>query len=95
MGLNSVVVCSDGMSVSNPKFYRKAEKKLKLRHQQMDRNIKGLKNRNKARIRLKKAYIEVANARKDFLLKLFSLITKMECNCTCQNNSNRHGWQNQ
>ena len=56
--------------VSAPKFYRKAEKKLKRLHKNHSRKKKGSKNQEKARLALAKQYKKTLNQRKDFHQKL-------------------------
>ena len=69
VGLKAYYTDSLGESVANPRFYRKAEKKLKRLHRQVSRKQKGSKNRKKARKRLSKAYLRVQRQREDFARK--------------------------
>ncbi|WPH68580.1 mobile element protein [Stenotrophomonas phage BUCTxx100] len=63
--------------IENPKFYRKAEKRLKMLQRRLSKKQKGSNNRNKARIKLAKYCRKVANQRNDFLHKLSTrLITE-------------------
>ena len=61
MGLKVFYTDSDGKQVSNPRHYRKAEKKLKRLHRQVSRKQKKSKNRKKARQHLAKAYRDACN----------------------------------
>lgn len=76
MGLNVFYMDSAGQSVANPRFLRKAEKKLKRLQRRKDRKQKGGKNRKKAIKRLAKAYLKVSRQRKDFAVKTASALCK-------------------
>jgi len=56
---------SDGMHVSNPRYYRKAQETIARRQRVMERRKKGGKNRGKAGVLVKKAHRHVANQRRD------------------------------
>ena len=73
-GLKDFVTTSDGEKVTAPKYYRRSEKKLAKAQRDLSRKEKGSKNRQKARVKVAKAYAKVANQRKDFLHKLSSTI---------------------
>ncbi len=69
MGVAAVVADSEGVIVDPIDFEREL---LKLRkcHQRLSRKQKGSKNRQKAKMRLSKQNLRIANMRKDFLHKL-------------------------
>ncbi|MFL5656737.1 MAG: RNA-guided endonuclease InsQ/TnpB family protein [Ktedonobacteraceae bacterium] len=69
VGLKAYSTDSTGETVANPRFYRKAEKKLKRLHRHLSRKHKGSKNRKKARKLLAKAYLRVQRQREDFARK--------------------------
>jgi putative transposase len=69
IGLKAYYTDSEGETVANPRFYRKAEKKLKRLHRQVSRKQKKRKNREKARMHLAKAYLKVQRQREDFARK--------------------------
>ena len=69
LGLRSYYTDSDGGTLANPRFYRKAEKKLKRLHRRLSRKLKKSQNRKKARKRLSKAYLQVQRQREDFARK--------------------------
>jgi len=79
LGITHFAITSndDGISekYNNPKFLRKAEKKLIKAQKALSRKKKGSKNRNKARIILAKKHEKIANQRRDFLHKLSYKIT--------------------
>jgi putative transposase len=69
VGLKSYYTDSDGNTVENPRFYRKAEKKLKRLHRRLSRKQKKSHNRQKARKALAKGYLKVQRQREDFARK--------------------------
>jgi putative transposase len=69
VGLKSYYTDSEGQTVDNPRFYRKAEKKLKRLHRQLSRKHKKSRNRKKARKQLAKGYLKVQRQREDFARK--------------------------
>ncbi len=69
MGLKSFYTDSEGNTVDNPRFLRKAEKKVKRLHRRLSRTQKKSSNRKKARQRLGKAYLKVQRQREDFARK--------------------------
>jgi putative transposase len=82
VGLKYFYADSNGNVVDNPRFLRKAEKKLKRLHRRLSRTQKKSANRKKARQKLGKAYLKVARQREDFARKTAStLITSHESFC--------------
>ena len=69
VGLKSYYTDSDGQTVANPRYFRKAEHRLKRLHRQLSRKQKGSANRKKARKQLAKAYLKVSRQREDFARK--------------------------
>ncbi len=69
VGLKAFYTDSQGVEVSNPRFLRKAEKKLKRLHRRVSAKQKKSKNRKKARKLLAKAYLKVQRQREDFARK--------------------------
>ena len=76
VGLTSLIATSYGELIENPKILKNSEKILKIRHRQLSKKKKGSKNRNKARIRLAKAYKKVERQRKTFLHDLTNKLIK-------------------
>jgi len=70
VGIKHFLTDSDGKQIENPKFYEKTLKRIRRLHKNLSRKQKGSKNREKARIKLAKAYEKLINQRKDFLHKL-------------------------
>jgi putative transposase len=70
IGLENFATISNGMTIENPKHLIKTEERLKRLQRQLSRKTKGSANRRKAKFRLAKQHIKVANQRSDFLHKL-------------------------
>lgn len=70
LGIKDLAILSTGEKISNPKYYRKLERKLVKLQRELSRKTKGSNNRNKARIKLARHHEKIANCRKDFLQKL-------------------------
>ena len=66
LGLKSFFVTSDGEEVKPPKFYRKAQKKLRRVQRAVSRKSKGGANRRKVVQHLARVHQHVANQRKDW-----------------------------
>jgi len=71
----SLYVDSQANSADYPKFYRKAEAKLRKEQRKLSKRKIGGKNRDKQRQKVAKLHEKVANQRKDFLHKLSRQIT--------------------
>jgi putative transposase len=69
VGLKAYYTDSEGTTVENPRYLRKAEKRLKRLHRQLSRKLKKSKNRNKARKQVAKAYLKVSRQREDHARK--------------------------
>lgn len=69
VGLQSYYTDSAGTCVPNPRYFRKAEQRLKWLHRQLSRKQKGSANRRRARKQLTKAYLKVSRQREDFARK--------------------------
>ncbi len=69
MGLLSYYTDSLGQTVDNPRYYRKAEQKLKRLHRRLSRKQQKSQNRKKARKALAKGYLKVGRQREDFARK--------------------------
>jgi putative transposase len=69
LGLTHFAVLSDGRKVANPRFLRRAERKLRTAQQALSRKAKGSSNRDKARLRVARVHARVADARRDWLHK--------------------------
>ncbi|WP_307796887.1 RNA-guided endonuclease InsQ/TnpB family protein [Actinomadura barringtoniae] len=66
LGLNHFAVLSDGRKISNPRWLRKAERKLRRAQQDLARKQKGSSNHNQAVRRVTRLHAKVADARREF-----------------------------
>ena len=82
LGIKDFAITSDGDKISNPKYLAKSEKKLVKLQRQLSRKSSGSNNRNKARIKVARAWDKITNQRTDFLQKLSTeLIRKYDVIC--------------
>jgi len=70
MGIKHFLSDTDGRQIENPKFYEKSLERIKVGHRQLSKKKKDSKKREKARIKLARAYEKLVNQRNDFLHKL-------------------------
>ena len=70
LGIESFAALSDGTKVANPKFYRNAQRRIKLLQRRLFRKKKGSHNRKKAGMKLWKAHQRVEDLRSDFIHKV-------------------------
>lgn len=70
VGLNDFYTDSSGLTVENPRFLRKGERRLKQAQRRVSRRVKGSKNRGKARVILGKRHLKISRQRKDHAVKL-------------------------
>jgi putative transposase len=75
VGLENFATLSNGEVISNPRHLIQSEHRLKMLQRRLSRKVKGSANRRKARFRLAKQHLKVANQRSDFLHKLSRTIT--------------------
>jgi putative transposase len=69
VGLKEFAVCSDGYRLPNPKYFRKAEKRLAKLQKDLARKEYNSKNYHKNRIIVAKLHEKIVNQRMDFLQK--------------------------
>jgi putative transposase len=69
LGLTSLVVTSDGEAVTNPRFYRVAQRRLRRAQRMLSRRQQGSANRAKARHRVAVLHRKVRDARLDYAHK--------------------------
>lgn len=70
LGIKHFIVDSTGKKINSPKFLQQKAARLKRYQRQVSRKKLGSNNRNKARIKLAKWHLGIANTRKDWLHKL-------------------------
>ena len=90
VGLTSFLTLDSGEKVEPPKFYRKAERKLKRLQRQLSRCQKTSRNRTLAKLRVAKHHRRTANQRNDFLHKLSARLVA-ECDTLCIEDLNLKG----
>jgi len=66
VGLKTFATMSNGDTIDNPRFARKAKRKLAHAHREVSRKVKGSRNFRKAVNRLQRVYERVANLRSSF-----------------------------
>jgi putative transposase len=76
LGLTHFAVLSDGRKIGNPRFLRRAERRLKKAQRALSRKAKGSSNREKAVVKVARAHARVADARRDFAHKLSAQIIR-------------------
>ncbi|GLV58818.1 transposase [Dictyobacter sp. S3.2.2.5] len=69
IGLKAYYTDSLGNTIENPRYYRKAEARLKRLQRRLSRKKKGSKNRGKARKLVARAHLKVQRQRQDFARK--------------------------
>lgn len=67
LGIKDFVITSNGETYDNIKIKRNNEKKLTKLHKELSRKQKGSNNRNKAKIKLAKAYEKLNNIKENYL----------------------------
>ena len=70
LGLESFATLSDGSKVVNPKFYKNAQKRIKILQRRLSKKKKGSINRKRAGMRLWQAHQRVGDLRSDFIHKI-------------------------
>ena len=70
LGLTDFVITSDGEKIKPLKALIKHQAKLAKLQRVMSKKVKGSNNRNKARIKVAKLHVKIADSRKDYLHKL-------------------------
>lgn len=76
LGLTHFAVLSDGRKVASPKFFRRAERKLRKAQQDLSRKTKGSNNRKKSVVKVARAHARTAAARRDFHHKVSTTIIR-------------------
>jgi putative transposase len=70
MGLKALCYDSNGKMTEPPKYFAKAQRKLRIKQRKLSKAKKGGSNRNKQRIQVAKLHEHIVNQRKDFLHKI-------------------------
>jgi putative transposase len=70
VGLTAFATLSDGTEIDNPRWYREAQRKLRVAQRRVARRKKGSNRRRKAVLLLRRAHAHVRNQRADFHHKI-------------------------
>lgn len=76
LGVKDFVITSDGEVFENKHFFKKQENRIKKLQRQLSRKVKGSNNREKARIKLAKAYERLANQRENYIHSVVNELLK-------------------
>lgn len=76
VGIKDFAVLSNGCVYANPKYLEKAEKRLKVLQRRFSKKKKGSNRREKARLKLARAYEKVTNCRTNFIHQATSRIVR-------------------
>ncbi|NYE16535.1 RNA-guided endonuclease InsQ/TnpB family protein [Actinomadura citrea] len=76
LGLTHFAVTSDGRKIANPRFLRRAERRLRKARRTLLRKVKGSSNREKAVVKVARAHARVADARRDWAHKLSTALIR-------------------
>ena len=76
LGVKNLATLSDGAVIENPRYLRKAERKLKQAQQALSRKTKGSNRRAKAKATVARIHARVANQRQDAMHKLTTRLTR-------------------
>ena len=66
LGLTHFCITSDSGKFDNPRWFKKHERNLKVKQQQLSRKQKGSNNRNKSRVKVAKVHNKITRCREDF-----------------------------
>lgn len=75
-GITSSIVTSDGEKIANPNHFKRLRSKLKQAQKALSRKVKGSNNREKARHRVARIHVAIADCRADFLHKLTTRLVR-------------------
>lgn len=70
VGIKDFAITSSGEVFSNPKWFRRSEKRLAKLQRSLSKKKLGSKNRHKARLKVALLHEKIANQRKDFIHKV-------------------------
>jgi putative transposase len=76
LGLTHFAVLSDGRKITSPRFLRRAESKLRRAQRSLSRKQDGSRNRDKARVKVARAHVRVADARREFCHQLSTALIR-------------------
>ena len=91
MSASKFLITKD-LDLSNPRFYRNEESKLRKVHREVSRKKKGSTNRTKANLKLATLYEKIQNRKKDWVHKITHLLSE-HFNCVILEDLNIKGMQ--
>lgn len=74
LGLATLITCSNGAKIPNPRVASKKRKKLAFQHRQLSKKEKGSKSREKTRLELAKTHNKISRTNLDYVHKITSKI---------------------
>ena len=69
LGIKTLAVLSNGSSIPNPKWFRNAQKNLRVQQRSLARKVKGSNRQEKQRLIVAKVHEHIRNQRNDYLQK--------------------------
>ncbi|MFC9278879.1 RNA-guided endonuclease InsQ/TnpB family protein [Streptomyces collinus] len=75
-GITSLVTLSTGEKITNPKHERRDRARLARAQRELSRKVKGSVNREKARVKVARIHVRIADRRRDFLHKLSTRLVR-------------------
>lgn len=76
LGLNSLLITSDGEKITNPRHFDRQRKRLAKAQKHLAKAQKGSRNRQKARERVARIHARITDSRRDHLHKLTTRLAK-------------------
>lgn len=70
LGIKTLATQSNGIAISNPKYFVTSQKKLACLQRRLSKKCKGSKNRDKARLKVARLHLKISNQRQDYIHKL-------------------------
>lgn len=74
LGIKTLAVLSDGTEIANPKWFRSAQRNLRVQQKSLYRKVKDSKRKEKQRIVVAKVHEKICNQRTDYLQKATTTI---------------------
>lgn len=76
LGIDCFFATSNGDKITNPKWMRKVQNRLKILSQRLSKKQKGSKNREKARVKVAKLHQKIRDTRLDFQHKISTQLVR-------------------
>jgi putative transposase len=75
-GLSHLLTLSTGEKIANPTYERADRKRLAKARRELSRKVKGSSNRAKARLKVARVHVKIADRRRDFLHKVTTRLVR-------------------